>query len=236
MKPGLKNRKNLAASIIIFFVLIVFAGILSLGYPYRATSAGKKPSHLIPLNQINEQFLRNFVLQKIPQDEKFFVKYNLSFDNSTESNSRHSAKNPLEFIYRKFYRYYIVNVHYTYRACDFQNTADKVIAGPNVTEIKFGTSRDTVLLSNYFYSDTKVSPDTVSNAVGFNVNANRPIKCKLEMSVSAGECGVAEAYPVYKIYTFDVMYKPIFGHMHKVGSGTAYKAVGLCKIYYRYKP
>ncbi|RVX41931.1 hypothetical protein EDD27_4538 [Nonomuraea polychroma] len=73
-----------------------------------------------------------------------------------------------------------------------------------------------------------VDYDLVSAEVGFKVTKSYSVEIQTRYEVSKGRMGYVEAYPCYKVYTFEVWSKAAFGAEEKfLGFGHAAKPVGV---------
>ncbi len=81
-------------------------------------------------------------------------------------------------------------------------------------------------------SNTNISAETVSAALGFNVTKSYEVTDTYQIQVPAGKTYTIIARPYYKVYNFEVWYDPLIGWDSKVGYGYAAKPVGVCFYYY----
>lgn len=99
--------------------------------------------------------------------------------------------------------YYITNVSEPYEAWGTQYVA-KVAGGPGPTTIHMSQSTS---ISNSFSANVSVSADVVTAGVGFSVTASfTTLQC--DLSIPADSYGAIEAYPIYDVYNYDIMYNP----------------------------
>ena len=124
--------------------------------------------------------------------------------------------------------YYITNVSGPYEACGIQYVA-KVVGGPGPTTIHMSQS---TTISNSFSANVDIGAEVVSAGVGFDVTSGYTTTLQCDLSIPQGKYGAIEAYPLYNVYSYDVMYSPFIGSPYKIGEGNASKAVGVFYLTY----
>lgn len=80
--------------------------------------------------------------------------------------------------------------------------------------------------------DQGENPDvqSVSKAVGFDVTKQWQMSDPVQWALAPGETITMQEYPYYEEYHFDVMEHKLFGASKKMGSGTAYRCIGFCRV------
>ncbi|MBP8613066.1 MAG: hypothetical protein KBI30_03645 [Candidatus Atribacteria bacterium] len=124
--------------------------------------------------------------------------------------------------------YYITNVSGPNEACGIQYVA-KVVGGPGPTTIHMSQS---TTISNSFSANVDIGAEIVNAGVGFDVTSVNTTTLQCDLSIPQGKYGAIEAYPLYNVYSYDVMYSPFIGSPYKIGEGNASKAVGVFYLTY----
>jgi len=219
---------------VVVLVSVMFMLVVSIVGNSYAAYDNKYPDGMIPIDQVNETFLKEYALKHIPKGAKLIsVKATFVYFNNDKDVVKPVPAKPipgypsLEPQWGWPY-YYITNVSGPYEAWGIQYVA-KVAGGPGPTTIHMSQSAS---ISNSFSANVNVSADVVSAGVGFNVTGTYTTTFECDLSIPAGCYGAIEAHPIYDVYSYDVMYNPASGNPYKVGNGSASKAVGV--FYYKY--
>lgn len=83
-------------------------------------------------------------------------------------------------------------------------------------------------VSASFNATVDVSSTVVSNGVGFSVTSEFHVSDEYNVTVPSGKTYNIRAHPIYLIKSFEVWNDPWIGWDTKVGTGTAYKPIGVC--------
>jgi hypothetical protein len=82
-------------------------------------------------------------------------------------------------------------------------------------------------VSNGFTASVGVDAKVVSAGVEFNVTWSATQRYVYETQVPNNACWTIRAYNIYHDYTFDVWHNPLLGDPHRIGSGRAWKFMGI---------
>jgi len=219
---------------VVVLILIMFMLVISIAGNSYAANDNKYPDGMIPANQVNETFLREYVLKRLPKGAKLIsVKATVVYFNNSKDVLRPAPAKPVcgyPSLEPQWGNpcYYITNVSGPYEAWGTQYVA-KAAGGPGPTTIHMSQSTS---ISNSFSANVSVSADVVTAGVGFSVTASYTTTLQCDLSIPAGIYGAIEAYPIYNVYNYDVMYNPFIGSPYKAGEGNASKAVGVFYLTY----
>ena len=215
-------------------IILVFMLVVSMVSNTRAVNIEeykyKYHYKMLPVKQLdNATFLREYILKRLPEDAKL-----IHFETKiVYFNDRNTVKlNSSSTSHRGISRYYITNVSGPYEMWGTHYIDTNEGSGPGSSTI-FMLGRESI--PNLFNTNTNATANVISKGVGFSVTKiyNPVVKCSL--SIHNNTSGAIEVYPIYDVYHYDVMYKPLIGKAYKVGKGDASKAVGIFYLKYIWK-
>jgi len=112
------------------------------------------------------------------------------------------------------------NVHHGKQMCGLNMIQEVSGAGPATLTISVSKA-----VAVQLSTSATISAPYVSAAVGFNVTQTQTVTNTDAYTVPKGKFGVIQAYPLYDLYTFDIVDSRFKA---RIGTGTARKPVGVC--------
>lgn len=230
----MSTRKEIVIALV--SIILVFMLVVSMAANTRAISLSKYKYEyhykMLPKEQVdNPAFIQEYILKRLPEGSKIihFVA-EISYFNNRNPVKSNSA--PSSVSHRG---YYVTNISGPYEMWGTHSIDGAISSGPGKATI-YISGRE--LIPNLFNTNTKVTASVISEGVGFSVTKsyNPVVECSLTTNSPSGVIeGAIEVYPIYDVYHYDVMYKPLIGKAYKVGKGSASKAVGIFCLKYTYK-
>lgn len=128
---------------------------------------------------------------------------------------------------------YIDNVKGPNGACGAKEiTRNGATNSSNKTVTKTITLTGTV--SNTYSTSVDAGIDvevaSISSGVGFDVTDSWSMSDATQVDLEPYESVMVYAYPLYDVYSFDVINDPLFGGPEEVGYGYAYECMGFCTV------
>ena len=80
---------------------------------------------------------------------------------------------------------------------------------------------------NGYTATIGISAGAVSAGVGFNVSWSGSVSYTTSTIVPSGSCYTIRAYNIFNDYTYEIWREPFFGPDYKVGTGRAWKFMGV---------
>ncbi len=215
-------------------ILVLLMLIVSIRGSNQTASINKYTNKMSPLNQINENFLREYVLKRLPKDAKLIsINATIVYFNNSKVVFKPTPIYPsLEHQWGITY-YYVTNVTKPYEDWNMQYIA-KIVGSSDSVPITIYLLQSEEI-PNSFNANVGVSAKVVSANVGFDLTRTYITTLQNNLSIPVYSYGVIEAYPVYEVYNYNVMYKPFIGSPYKIGYGNANRAVGVFYLKYVWK-
>ena len=85
----------------------------------------------------------------------------------------------------------------------------------------------TLTTQNGYTATIGISAGAVTAGVGFNVNWSGSVSYTTSTVVPSGSCYTIRAYNIFNDYTYEIWREPFFGPDYRVGTGRAWKFMGV---------
>ncbi|MBD1372575.1 hypothetical protein IC620_09430 [Hazenella sp. IB182357] len=143
------------------------------------------------------------------------------------SYNNHLNTNPISHPFQKIdYGYYLKNIT-TSEICGAKELRSSYYTGPGEATITVSES-----IAATWEASVGVSAEVISAELGFTVTSTYSVSDSYSIELPEGETVKIVARPVYNVYQYDVWKDPLIGNDYYLGSGSAYKPVGVCFYFY----